>query len=370
MSNCDLPSHNTAEITLIGTGGGYGECCVIHLADGKWMIVDSCQNPSTREVLPLVYLDRIGVDLNDVVLIVCTHWHDDHIQGLGNIFRRCSKAKLAMARANDLKKFLEFVNLDASKVTKEPSNASTTEFLECLTILRERGQHPIWAGQDRVLEALNDTQVISLSPSDVTINKFDQEISLLITEFGKASTKVQISSPNAKSVALYLKLGNSRAILGADLEVSIDPNEGWSNVVANCRTIDQPASLVKIAHHGSENGYYLDLWLKHITNENPIAKLTPWNKNKGLPQPHMLERYLVHTSNLFITSEPKINKAKKRKKSIEKLVKQFNSSVQEVKFSFGIIRSRINRSANNGSWQVDCFDAAYQISRYVSEKED
>lgn len=361
MSSYDLPTPNTAEITLIGTGGGYGECGVIHLTNGKWMIVDSCQNPSTKQVLPLLYLNKIGVDLNDVVLIVCTHWHDDHIQGLSEILRQCTNAQFAMARANDLKKFLEFVNLDAAKVIKEPSNASTTEFLGCLTILKERGKHPVWAGQDRILESVEDIQVISLSPSDLTINKFDQEISLLITEFGKASTKVQISSPNAKSVALYLKLGNHRAILGADLEVSVDPGEGWSNVVTSCKTIDRPASLVKIAHHGSENGYYLDLWLNHVTKDNPVAKLTPWNKNKGLPLPHMLDKYLTHTNNLFITSEPKLNKAKKRSKSVDKLVKQFNSSVQEVKFSHGIIRSRINRSDCNDSWQVDCFDAAYQI---------
>lgn len=361
MSNYDLPAPNVAEITLIGTGGGYGESCIVHLANGKWMIIDSCQNPTSKEVLPLLYLQQVGVDLKDVILIICTHWHNDHIQGLAEVLNRCINADFAMARANDLKKFLEFVNLDASKVTKEPSNASTTEFLGCLHILRERDKQPVWACQDRVLHAFGDTQVISLSPSDLTMAKFDQEISTLITEYGKASTKIQVSSPNAKSVAIFLKLGEHRAILGADLELSVDPGEGWTNVVNTCRTLDQPASLLKIAHHGSENGYYLDLWIKHITKEQPIAKLTPWNKNKGLPKPGMLEKYLQHTKNLFMTSSLGVTKAKKRGKPVEKLVKQFNPSVQEVKFEHGIIRSRISRSDKNDFWQVSCFGGAHQI---------
>lgn len=361
MPNYDLPAADVAEITLIGTGGGYGESCIVHLANGKWMVVDSCLNPESKEVLPLAYLRKIGVDLNDVLLIVCTHWHGDHIQGLSEVLKHCPKSKFAMARANDLQKFFELVELDTSKVSKDLLNASTLEFSKCLDILRARNLQPVWAGQDRVLLSIDDIQVISLSPSDLTMTKFDKELSTLMDAYGSPMSKIQINSPNAKSVAIFLKLGEHRAILGADLEISTDMGEGWANVVISSTTLDRPSSLFKIPHHGSENGYYLDLWLKHIIKNEPIAKLTPWNRNKGLPQDSMLDKYLEHTSNLYITSTPNNLKPRKRTKAVDKLILQFNPTIHEVKFVQGIIRSRIVKNDLAGIWQVECFEKAHQV---------
>ncbi len=68
------PDNSSAEITLLGTGGGYGESCLIHLGEGKWMIIDSCIDPTSGIVLPLQYLDSIGVSVdNNVIMVVCTH---------------------------------------------------------------------------------------------------------------------------------------------------------------------------------------------------------------------------------------------------------------------------------------------------------
>jgi len=37
----DLPAFNIAEVTLLGTGGGYGESIVLHIGDNEWILVDS-----------------------------------------------------------------------------------------------------------------------------------------------------------------------------------------------------------------------------------------------------------------------------------------------------------------------------------------
>ena len=44
----DLPGAHTAEITLIGTGGGYGESCVVHYGENNWAVIDSCVDPKKK----------------------------------------------------------------------------------------------------------------------------------------------------------------------------------------------------------------------------------------------------------------------------------------------------------------------------------
>ena len=79
------PHANELEITLIGAGREAGESVVVHLANGKWMVIDSCKSGGV--VLPLYYLRKKEVDLKDVVYVICTHWHADHIEGLSEVIK-------------------------------------------------------------------------------------------------------------------------------------------------------------------------------------------------------------------------------------------------------------------------------------------
>jgi hypothetical protein len=298
-------------------------------------------------------------------LIVCTHWHDDHIQGISQILEESKNAKFSFAHANDRKKFLQFVKLDFEKITFEASNSSTVEFSKCLDILEGRRQPIVLASADKILASFNldnglKTDVISLSPSDFTSLEFDKEISTLITEYGISSKKVIPRSPNAKSVVLFLKLGHHRALLGADLEVSRDGREGWVSILDNSNVIDLRASLFKIPHHGSENGYHQRVWLQLLT-EQPIAKLTPWNKNGKLPEVKMLKKYHNHTSELFLTSLVFNEKPKKRDKNTDKLIRKLKCKIREVKFERGIIRCSIDLNDINATWNVEVLENSHKV---------
>lgn len=355
---------NIAEIALIGTGGGYGESCVIHLGNNEWMIIDSCRDPKTKSILPIEYLKEINVPFENVKLILCTHWHDDHIQGLSKILKECANADFSFAKANDLKKFLLLISLDYEKINRDSSLSSTLEFTECLEILKKRNSHPKFASQDRMLWAKEvngqKCEVFTLSPSDITLQKFDEEISTLISEFGPPNRKIIANTPNSKSVVSFIKFGHHRALLGADLEISADLNEGWDNILLNCKSIDMKASLFKIPHHGSENSYHREIWAEMLS-QNPIAALTPWNKKNGLPQLQMLQKFQTHTDNLYITS-PKVNlKPKKRHRSVEKLIKQLNQKLTEVKFVKGVIQCRIKIDDPNDEWKVSPLYSSMKI---------
>jgi beta-lactamase superfamily II metal-dependent hydrolase len=364
----DIPKQNIAEITLIGTGGGYGESIVIHLGNNNWAVVDSCINPENKKSLPLEYLKKIGVNvINDVKIIICTHWHDDHILGISELFEACKSASFCMAIPHDKEKFLRMVKLDYIKSDNLISNSSTIEFNKCISIIDKRGTSKKRALADRVLfsEKISDnfkSEIFSLSPSDYVIDEFDLEISELITQFGESRLKIITKSPNQKSVALLLKLGVHTAILGADLEVGTSNKEGWLNILDFSKVIDKnkKASLFKIPHHGSKNGYHLRIW-DELLSDKTIAKLTPWNRNNKLPQIEMVKTYYSHTKDLYMTSPLGVMTAKKRDRNIEKTIKHLGLKVSEIKYTFGLVRSRINLEDLNDVWHIDVHEKAFQV---------
>lgn len=370
MQKFSPPFVNVAEVTLIGTGGGYGESCVVHLGNSKWIVIDSCIDSKTGNSLPLEYLNSMGVQVNiDVVMVICTHWHDDHIQGLAQLFTAAECADLCFARANDLKKFLQFVKIDVKKAKVHASISSTNEFNACIDLLNKRRKHPKWASADRTLLNIlvngKSCSLHSLSPSDYTMQNFDRELSTLMDKYVSRDSKVIAQSPNAKSVALYVKFGEKhRVLLGADLEVGKNTDEGWLNILNHSTTIetDKKASLFKIPHHGSFNGYHDRIWAELLTS-NPIAKLTPWNLNGKLPPAEMLHLICEHSSNVFMTSKIVSLKAKKRDKAIEKIIKHFEYKILEPKSVSGIVQCRIAIDDNEAKWDISLFDEAIHVNR-------
>lgn len=242
MSSPEVTKNSIAEIILLGTGG-YGESVLIHRGEGKWIIVDSCINPQSKECLPLKYLKDRNIDIeNDVEYIVCTHWHDDHIKGISDLFEEAKKAKFVISNNTDKKKFLQLVYLDYKKIKVSPSNSSTIEFGKCLDILKQRNDIPVYVSIDRLILKASlpngiDSSIFSLSPSDYAMHNFNIEISSLITEFGSSNRKIIYPSINSKSVVLFLELGFHNALLGADLEVSSNNKEGWLNILDSSQVI-------------------------------------------------------------------------------------------------------------------------------------
>lgn len=337
-----------AEINLIGTGGGYGESIIIHIGNNEWVVVDSCQNPFTKESLPVNFFIENKIDFKNVKLIICTHWHDDHLKGLCKLLELCSEAIFSCARANDLEKFLRFVSLDYEKYEISTSNSSTIEFNKCLNIIKDRGQFIKFSARDMLLYSSRfedqNLEIYSLSPSDMSSQLFDLQLSTLMRDYCQLNRKVPSQSPNSLSVVLYLKLGHHCFLLGSDLERSNSKDDGWDDIILNSQVVKVNSKCIyfKIPHHGSENGYHEEQWTKLVI-EKPIGTLTPWNKNKQLPKEKMISKYKSVTNELYITSIlSNRGKAKKRNNRIEKTIKEFNSTITEVKYHYGLVKSKIN----------------------------
>lgn len=339
----DKPS---IEINLIGTGGGYGESLLIHLCNGEWIVIDSCIDPNTRTSLPLIFLRERSVDLKKVKLIICTHWHDDHIGGISTLLEFCSKAKFSFARVNDLKKFLQFVSLDYQKLKSAASNSSTIEFNRCLELLQNSKRTAVFASIDRLLYSSMcheyNAEVYALSPSDKCSQIFDEEISQLIKDYGPTNKKLTKYSPNERSVVILLCCGSEVALCGSDLEVNQDQELGWLDIINNSLVANKfgKAGYIKIPHHGSKNGYLDKIW-NVLVKKNPIGTMTPWNRKTKLPEREMVEKYKALTSKLFITSQINLgNKPKKRDSKITKMIKEFNPTLREIKYHYGVVTTK------------------------------
>lgn len=359
------PDPDQFEISLIGTGGGYGESILIHVGSGNWIIVDSCKSPSNI-VLPLEYLESINVNPQvSVKMIICTHWHDDHILGMSELLKMCSKAIFCFGKVNDKKKFLRLIGLDFEKAGRVGSLTSTKEFNECIGLIEERSQTIVSAYPDRLLYRNQITgsvtvEAYSLSPSDETVRSFDNEISDLITEYGSPVKKLLVDSPNDKSVVIYLRLGEHKALLGADLEVSTSDRKGWLDIINNSQVMKgERASFFKIPHHGSSNGYDPKIWVDLLDN-GPVANLSPYNRGYGLPEDRMIGVFKSYTSELYITSSKlATSKPKRRDRDIEKAIEKFAYKLSEVKYSKGVIRNRIR--SGESKWVTDVFESATKM---------
>jgi glyoxylase-like metal-dependent hydrolase (beta-lactamase superfamily II) len=79
-----LPSRE--EIDVVVLGPGFGECILIHIGEGDWIVFDSCLQSGTDRSAALVYLDSIGVKPETAIKLICaSHWHDDHVGGLARL---------------------------------------------------------------------------------------------------------------------------------------------------------------------------------------------------------------------------------------------------------------------------------------------
>lgn len=365
--------YNIAEINLLGTGGNYGESLLIHIGNNEWIVIDSCRDPYTKKILPLELIKNKSIDSEQIKFIICTHWHDDHIKGISEIFKYATNAELVFSRVSDPRKFFQMLSYDYEKLNYHATNISTEEFNKCVELLEKRDKIFIDASIDRNIYSTfiqgEAIEIHTLSPSDYSAQLFDKHLSYLMKEFVDTNKEIPEEipevNPNHRSVVLLLKLGRHNMILGADLElVENDDRLGWKNILNHSQTlksIDKPI-YIKIPHHGSENGFVSELW-DNILVEGVTSGLTPWKLGKKeLPKEEMINKYKSYTDELFITSSPnQSNKPKNREREIEKDINRLVNKISELRFRYGIIEARIDITDKDSEWDIKTYGTAIKL---------
>lgn len=366
---------NVFEISLIGSGSGYGECILLHLGNNEWAIVDSCLNPNTKKPVVLEYLRDSNISCEDVKFIVATHWHDDHIGGISQVLEKCVNAKFYITASKDDKQFFKLLELDKYFNIDEDFDFSSNtsiralrELDKCDIILKQRKDKGIFrALQDKLIYQSSVTgllvEVWALSPSDCAIDSYEEEIANLLKQFLDYGSRINSLTPNDKSVAILVKIGEHSMILGADLEHCKDERRGWNAVFKSVCIQDAKATIYKVAHHGSIGAQNEKIWTDLLI-ERPIAILTPYNKGRGVPNEEEVSLIIAKTDNSYITSDfNKKLKPKKRKSETKKLMNKLQRVTLEIPFEKGQIK--LTLSPPDKDWKVELFGAAKRLKDFI-----
>lgn len=334
------PAHDDLEVAVFGPG--VGECVVVHLGDGRWMVVDSCLVEG--EPVAVRYLEALGVPLTSVVAQIATHWHDDHHRGIARAFNRFPNATFYCSGALDTK---EFITLAATARGHFDSESGIDEFHSVLLELHRRlGGRPGVIGPEylaagtRFLQTTSEpkTEVWALSPSSAAKTKAVQVIADLIPRFKAPKRRIVSTSPNHASVALQVFRGATSILLGSDLEEEGEGNTGWSAVIANQVNVGGPSAVYKVAHHGSANGHH-DGIFTDLLAPSPLGLLTPYRRSK-LPTAADVVRLKARCSSVHLTAPTEGRKTTPRPRVVEKIIRDTVTEHRAEVVPMGMVRIR------------------------------
>ena len=126
------PQADEIEVSLLGGGGGTGECTVVHAGNDEWIVVDSFLSRKTRQSASLEYLSKISVPLTAIKLVIASHWHNDHIKGISRLVSEATQAKFAISSALKSGEFATLLEIDHNLHTRQKSIGELRSALQAL----------------------------------------------------------------------------------------------------------------------------------------------------------------------------------------------------------------------------------------------
>lgn len=332
---------------------------MLHVGRGNWIIVDSCVFPGDTRPAPLLYLDKMNVDFSkSVKVLVATHWHDDHIRGLGDIFKECKESVFFCSDALRADEFCQLIHIYGDSLIS--GNSGVNEFGIILKEMSERKKRgdlnskPKFAVADRRIwkNIFKDkgrdivASLYSLSPCDDAILSSKLDIRKLFPRQGENPRAIPGISPNQSSVVLWLSFADINILLGADLEEKGNSHKGWSVIIDSCTRPEGKAIFFKIPHHGSKNAHHPRVWEEMLVHD-PIAVLTPFSRGKELPSNEDIKRICSNTSRAYSTGAPGSKKRLKRRGFVDKMIKETVGKIKMITPSSGHVRFRMKPSKSH-----------------------
>lgn len=355
------PARDEVEVSLFGPG--FGECLVIHLGEDDWVIVDSCRDLDSKVPVALKYLEGLGVDVSTRVrLVVATHWHDDHIDGLAETFVKARGAAFVCTNAFRREEFFGLL-LNYFALSASPGGSGMKELHDLIEeVKRRQGAGSalsfLLASANTVLWQRFGTQpssVMALSPSahDVLagLARIDSEE---LFKVGGVRRRLPALDPNDVSVVLSARVGDVLVLLGADLEEFADSRRGWRAVVALWNPAAGFHEYFKVPHHGSSNAHYGPVWSQMLA-PHPEATITPFRHM--LPTDTDLIRIKGLAGRVSLTSPRRVGRYRSPNPAVQRVLGGMTRKVWKYPPDFGHIRYRRNVAAGS-AWNCELFGAA------------
>jgi len=368
------PQADQLEVTLIGPG--YGECAVVHIGNGEWIVMDSCVNVHTGRAMALEYFETLGVPLSSVRMVLLSHWHDDHIRGITEILERCSAATIACPAAIGENQVREFIRAQAL-LRSQRTTSGADEIAAALSVIKARAktnQVQFAQGTARLLMVPRDTpwncEVWSLSPSAAEYARFISSLGRLMPKSGGTMQRLPAPQPNDLAVAAWLRVHNPggseiNLLFGSDLEEDGNPATGWSAVVSSSTRPTGMASVFKVAHHGSITGHHDGVW-STMLRVAPWAILTPFQTGQMLPTKSDLRRIYGMAPQSYVSSDPTVRQRPSKVSSVvDKTLKSMGVELVPDQLPPGRITLRNRGLATMDEWEVNLGGAARSLRQVL-----
>ncbi|QYF87133.1 MBL fold metallo-hydrolase [Brevundimonas sp. PAMC22021] len=367
---CSLTKINTPpdadEIEVALLGRGHGESVVIHALDGTWIVIDSLKYEN-RDAAPLAYLTQMGVGPEAIRVVMATHWHDDHVAGLAQVYSVATNADLVLPLAMTTQEFRAFASIAVGKDMGQLSSGLTE--MSDLAAVRKSQARPAPIRAQASMQIFRERSsfghqicLTAVSPSAADVEDFLAAISA--PHIGSPLVgRLMPKNPNDISTACILSMGDENVLLGADLEVGGRPERGWQAVLTARLNSDPRASVFKIPHHGSENAHHDSVW-SEMLNEEPVCILAPYNRGRGVPKKADADRIQALTSHAYITTQSPFRKYRGVSSYVEKSLESSGIRAQSLPREVGVIRLR--KRISDAKWNVTNFGGAVHLSQFVA----
>ncbi len=360
------------EIELSLIGPGFGESLLLHVGAGRWVTVDSSIDATDRDDRRPAserYLRAMGVRLESQVdLVMATHWHADHIRGLGRLVEVCRGADFSCPVALVKPEFQVFVE-QMSTASAATDGAKLRDFRDAIRHIRERDQVIRWSVAGRTLKSWSAGDlghqegcvVRALSPSDKEYGLFLQEIALASPVAWMPKRAASARKPNLVSVVLHVQFDSFALLLGADMETHHDPQRGWTAAIVEGKSLQaRRASLVKIPHHGSITGHHDQMW-SDLLEPRPTALVAPFNSlpvGKKLPTTSDVSRLISRSGGLYSSAVGQGGGRAEREPAVERSLRESAIQIRDRATPIGLVRCR---KRPGSLWKVEVFSPAGQL---------
>lgn len=351
------PASDLLEVSLFGPG--VGECVVVHLGLGEWMVVDSCLGESGRPIA-VDYLNRLGVELSAVKLVVASHWHDDHIRGMRQLVKACGDAQFWCSAALGRTEWFAFVErYDRAMIALSSGVDEFRGVLQDLADAPSMAKHNtlVWKRRESLPGSIH-----ALSPSSSAIQRGLRKLATAaatVQHAGETKRRVtELDGPNQVSIALMIAVGSRTVLLGADLEEQGSPGGGWSAILeSRTRAWEEKADVFKVPHHGSSTGHHDGVW-SDLVGGDAIAIVAPkFGGPVSLPTNADRERIRSLSGTSYITTNSPRRRRQRRRNEVERHLRQRDARLNQL--IVGHVRLRA--AASGGDWTAETFPPAAEL---------
>jgi hypothetical protein len=279
---------------------------------------------------------------------------------MSDVEAACTSAKFVCSAAVNTREFPAFV-LEQENVNVR-QGSGVDEFRKILRRRRDAScGELVFAQWNMDLYQHSDPfplDVWSLSPSTTGVASCIARMAQRAQGLAPARRAMEVGA-NEGSVALWVRAGSARILLGADLEEPGQSDRGWSAVIdgrPNRWLENGSASAFKVSHHGSADARHERIWTELLEAE-PLAVVAPYQRGAN-PPPTSAERRWIHdrTTIAFTTIARLSDGRRKRGKEIERQLRGVDKRLV-VRRSFGHIRARTS-GIERSTWEVETFGDA------------